>query len=74
MQLNDYLEKQNISRAEFGRQIGKTRDAVSKYCRLERIPEIPLLIQIKQVTDGQVGNFEDWTRDGVEGSEVCQGL
>lgn len=69
MKLKEYLEQNNISKAEFGRQIGKHRATVLRYCNLERIPEsMSLLIRIKELTGGEVSNFEDWLRE----SEECQ--
>jgi len=68
MKLSNYLEINKISVAEFGRRVGKTRSTVHRYCTLDRIPPIPILIKIKELTDGNVGTFEDW----VAGGKECQ--
>lgn len=68
MKLTTYLEMQNISMAEFGRRIGKSRASVMHYCNLTRIPPIPILIKIRELTSGHVSEFEDW----LKGDSGCQ--
>ena len=69
MRLSEYLQSQDISKSEFGRKLGKSRVTVFRWCNLTRVPEVPVLIEIKKATGGAVGNFEDWVKETGE----CQG-
>lgn len=69
MKLSTYLEVNNISMAEFGRMLDRDPALISRYCNLSRIPRLPVMIKIKELTNGEVGTFEDWARDG---GEECQ--
>lgn len=66
MRLSEYLQSHDISKAEFGRRVGKSRVTVFRWCELSRVPEISVLLEIKKVTGGAVGNFEDWIEETVE--------
>jgi len=68
MKLSKYLQLHAISKAEFGRRVGKSRVTVFRWCELSRVPDITGLIKVKEATGGAVGNFEDW----VKGTEECQ--
>lgn len=66
MRLIEYLDESGISISEFARTLGVSRASIHKYCKLERVPSIPLLIRIKHATDGEVATFEDWLHDDEE--------
>lgn len=54
MTLNDYLLKNFISKKEFARQYGFNYENIRLYCNGTRIPRIPFLKKIYEVTAGQV--------------------
>lgn len=55
MRLQDYLEAQSLSYAEFARMIGvKKTDTVRRYATGERRPHKDLLPVIVEKTNGQV--------------------
>lgn len=54
MTLGQYLEEQKISPAEFGRRIGRSRAAISRYVADERIPDRETMGKIVEATGGAV--------------------
>lgn len=54
MRLTDYLAQQNVTPAEFARRIGTTRQAIGRYMRGERMPEVNILRAIKAESGGVV--------------------
>lgn len=54
MNLNDYLQTVNLSRAEFANLIGVSGQAVGRYANSKRIPEPKVMKAIVLVTDGKV--------------------
>ena len=73
MRLIEYLDESGISISEFARSLGVSRASIHKYCKLERVPSIPLLIRIKQETNGEVGEFEDWLDEDYEDERGIRG-
>lgn len=54
MKLGAYLELQKITLEAFGKSIGRTRQAVSRYVAEERIPDRETMAKIVEATDGAV--------------------
>lgn len=54
MKLSHYLALRNIGDADFGVQIGVSRQAVHRYKTGERVPEWSVLAKIKDATAGAV--------------------
>jgi len=60
--LNDYLTKENISRADFARQLGVTGQAVSRWVMGQSIPRPETQLTVSEITDGQVP-LEYWAKE-----------
>ncbi len=54
MKLSDWLAAENLTAAEFGRRIGRTRAAVSNWLAGSRMPRRAELELIRQETAGAV--------------------
>lgn len=54
MRLTDYLQKHELTHAQFAAQIGATQAAVTRYANGRRKPSLDKLILIESVTDGAV--------------------
>jgi transcriptional regulator with XRE-family HTH domain len=52
--LNDYLTKQNISRADFARKLGVTGQAVSRWIGGQSIPRPETQLTVSEITHGEV--------------------
>ena len=57
MTLKEYLQKYNISYAEFGRLIGRTKTSVYLYASGKGSPTLKTLQKITQVTKGKVTQY-----------------
>ena len=60
--LNDYLTKENISRADFARQLGVTGQAVSRWVMGQSIPSPETQLTVSEITAGQVP-LESWAQE-----------
>lgn len=67
MKLGEYLQENRIPAAKFARLVGVHRATIFRWCLLERIPDIPMMIKIRELTSGAVSAFDDWLSDGREG-------
>lgn len=54
MTLTQYLDQENLTAAEFGRRIGVSPAAMTRYCAGERFPNTAILRKIMSETRGQV--------------------
>jgi DNA-binding transcriptional regulator YdaS (Cro superfamily) len=54
MRLSDYLAREALTAAEFGRRIGRGKSAVSRWAKGERIPDRESMGKIKRATGGRV--------------------
>lgn len=54
MTLKDYLEHTGLSYEEFGRQIGKTKQAVCGYVGFVINPQLETAVRIVKATDNKV--------------------
>lgn len=54
MKLGDYLESQQLTRAEFAQRIGVTTEAVRRYEDCGRVPTPKVMARILSATNGEV--------------------
>lgn len=54
MKLAEYLAHENQTQAEFAARLGLTQGNVSKMCRGQRLPSLPLAAEIERATGGLV--------------------
>ena len=54
MKLSEWLDSQNLSDAEFGRQIGKTHSTVLRLKRGEIRPTLETVEAVREATNGAV--------------------
>jgi DNA-binding XRE family transcriptional regulator len=52
--LGEYIRAQGITRSEFARRMGVSAQAVNRYCDGDRIPRLPQLRKIYELTGGDV--------------------
>lgn len=61
MTLQEYLEKYDLTEAEFAAKIGKNQTTVGRYKRRTLTPRPPVIAQIQEATKGAV-KFKDWVQ------------
>lgn len=61
MTLHEFLEKNEMTEAEFAAKIGKNQTTVGRYKRLEHFPSVKMILKIERVTDGKV-KYKDWVQ------------
>lgn len=61
MTLQEFLEKNEMTEAEFAQLIGKNQTTVGRYKRLEHLPNVEMILKIEEVTNGKV-KFKDWVQ------------
>lgn len=54
MRLQDYLDQQHVSPADFAASIGVSRQAVDRYRMGQRIPEPHVMVRIAEQTENAV--------------------
>lgn len=54
MTLSQWIEREGISLSEFGSRIGRTAEAVRRYCNGDRIPDRETMPVIVRETRGEV--------------------
>lgn len=59
MDLNSWLERQGLTNAEFGSRLGCSTEAVRRYRRLLREPDLEMMALIERATGGAV-RAVDW--------------
>jgi DNA-binding transcriptional regulator YiaG len=68
MTIKEYLEKYDISQAEFSRMLGVNFTTVSKWCDGSgRVPKRSNMAQIQKITKGEV-TLQDMWREGFVSS------
>ncbi len=60
MRLEQWIEKQRLSRSEFARQCGVSPATVTRILNGDRNPSAALIRKIAEVTKGKV-TFKDWS-------------
>lgn len=61
MTLQEYLEKRDLTEAEFAQIIGKNQTTVGRYKRGTLMPRPSTIVKIEEVTKGAV-KFKDWVQ------------
>jgi transcriptional regulator with XRE-family HTH domain len=54
MKLQQFLDQNNISRADFARAVGVSEVAITRYVGGKRMPRTDLLVKIREATKGAV--------------------
>lgn len=63
MKLEDYLTKNEISRAQFAEKIGVTEASLSRYLTGDRFPRERILKLIFEATNGAVTPSDFWEQE-----------
>ncbi len=64
MRLREYLEEQRLTDAEFGRLVGATQPAVSRWASGARLPRPKMVARIQEVTGGKVSAADFYANAG----------
>jgi len=62
MTLKQYLSDNDISLTQFGYSVGVSEHAVRKWVYGQRRPDLEMMLQIEQCTEGNVA-VADWARE-----------
>lgn len=65
MRLTDYLQKHDLTHAQFAVQIGATQAAVTRYANGRRKPSLDKLVVIEAVTGGAVRAIDFLAESGA---------
>jgi len=67
--LGQYIKRMGISMAEFGSQLGVTRETVRAWCAMEYLPSLRRVSEIERLTSGAVtarSFYEDDVLDSLQ--------
>lgn len=59
MKLDQYLTSRGISRSDFGKAVGVTPVAITRYINGNRFPDKDMILRIESETSGEVA-VRDW--------------